>query len=128
LPEIFSRNWGFIEEDGIAPLLLGEFGSTFASQTDIEWGPVLADYLTENDIDWSVWSWNPNSGDTGGVVQDDWATPREDAFTYLLDTLLNETPDGTVSAQATEAPDLAAEISEATLALAATEAELLHIG
>ena len=25
-----------------------------------------------NHLAW--WSWNPNSGDTGGLVQDDWAT------------------------------------------------------
>ena len=100
LPEIFRENWGFIEEDGIAPLLLGEFGSTFENATDEAWGPVLADYLTENDIDWSIWSWNPNSGDTGGVVEDDWATPREDAFTFLLDTLLAEGAD-----LAAEVPD-----------------------
>ena len=92
LPEIFSENWGFIEEQGIAPLLVGEFGSIFDNQTDQEWGPVLADYLLENDIDWAMWSWNPNSGDTGGVVQGDWQTPREEAFTYLLDLLLAEEP------------------------------------
>ena len=92
LPEIFRENWGFIEEEGIAPLLLGEFGSTFDNQIDIEWAPVLADYLLEHDIDWTIWSWNPNSGDTGGVVENDWVTPREDAFTYLLDVLLAESP------------------------------------
>ena len=97
LPQIFNENWGFIEEQGIAPLLLGEFGSKFENQTDKDWGPVLAEYLLENDIDWSVWSWNPNSGDTGGVVQDDWETPREEAFTYLLDLLLGEGVDPTPS-------------------------------
>ncbi|MDX8348940.1 cellulase family glycosylhydrolase [Cognatiyoonia sp. IB215446] len=90
LPQIFSENWGFIEEQGIAPVLLGEFGSKFENQTDKDWGPVLAEYLLENDIDWAMWSWNPNSGDTGGVVKDDWETPREEAFTYLLDMLLGE--------------------------------------
>ena len=92
LPGIFRENWGLIEEEGIAPLLLGEFGSTLDNQTDREWAPVLTDYLLENDIDWAIWSWNPNSGDTQGVVLDDWKTPRQDAFTYLLDPLLAEAP------------------------------------
>ncbi|MGD1882969.1 MAG: cellulase family glycosylhydrolase [Paracoccaceae bacterium] len=97
LPGIFRENWGFIEEEGIAPLLLGEFGSTFDNQTDREWAPVLTDYLLENDIDWAIWSWNPNSGDTQGVVLDDWKTPRLDAFTYLLDPLLAEAPQDPVN-------------------------------
>ncbi|MEM8537140.1 MAG: cellulase family glycosylhydrolase, partial [Pseudomonadota bacterium] len=90
LPHIFSENWGFIEEQSIAPLLLGEFGSTFDSQVDKDWAPVLSEYLLDNDIDWAVWSWNPNSGDTEGVVEADWQTPRQEAFTYLLDALLAE--------------------------------------
>ncbi len=94
LPEIFRENWGFIEEQGIAPVLVGEFGSTFDSAIDQAWGPALADYLTENDIDWAFWAWNPNSGDTGGVVEGDWQTPRQAAFEYLLDTLLGEGSDG----------------------------------
>lgn len=108
LPQIFSENWGFIEEQGIAPVLLGEFGSTFESQIDKEWGPVLTEYLLENDIDWAIWSWNPNSGDTQGVVLDDWETPREDAFTYLLDDLLaedNTSASAPANMQEVEAPD-----------------------
>ncbi len=23
---------------------------------------------------WTFWSWNPNSGDTGGILKDDWQT------------------------------------------------------
>ncbi len=33
------------------------------------------------------WSWNPNSGDTGGLVQDDWATVRCE---YLLPMYLHQ--------------------------------------
>lgn len=25
-------------------------------------------------FNWTYWSWNPNSGDTGGILQDDWQT------------------------------------------------------
>jgi len=31
-------------------------------------------HATLNHLMW--WSWNPNSGDTGGIVQDDWLTVR----------------------------------------------------
>jgi endoglucanase len=31
-------------------------------------------YLRERDLGWIWWSWNPNSADTGGILQDDWVT------------------------------------------------------
>ena len=34
----------------------------------------LLAYLKENGISYTYWSWNPNSGDTGGVLKDDWST------------------------------------------------------
>ena len=42
-----------------------------------------ADFDNDGDIDlaegdqgisWTYWSWNPNSGDTGGILADDWTT------------------------------------------------------
>jgi endoglucanase len=29
------------------------------------------------------WSWNPNSGDTGGILQDDWQTVSQDKYNNL---------------------------------------------
>lgn len=29
------------------------------------------------------WSWNPNSGDTGGILNDDWTTVRQDKVNLL---------------------------------------------
>lgn len=40
----------------------------------------MADYLRPtgqyggDSFSWTFWSWNPNSGDTGGILKDDWAT------------------------------------------------------
>ena len=33
---------------------------------------------TEHQISFAYWSFNPNSGDTGGLVADDWVTPQRD--------------------------------------------------
>ena len=43
--------------------------------------PAVADhardqYLDQNKISFAYWSFNPNSGDTGGLVGDDWSTPQ----------------------------------------------------
>ena len=34
---------------------------------------------------WTFWSWNPNSGDTGGVLKDDWSTVHADKMALLAD-------------------------------------------
>ena len=34
-------------------------------------------------INWTYWSWNPNSGDTGGILADDWKTVNQNKMAYL---------------------------------------------
>lgn len=86
LPEVWDRNWGYLFREGIAPVLLGEFGSKLSTTSDQLWLDKLVDYLG-GDLDgngssdlatgqlgmsWTYWSWNPNSSDTGGILQNDW--------------------------------------------------------
>lgn len=40
---------------------------------------------------WTYWSWNPNSGDTGGVLLDDWST-IDQSKQGMLDRLINLSP------------------------------------
>ncbi len=91
LPEVWDANWGYLFREGIAPVMLGEFGSTLATASDQAWFSSMIDYLGgdldgdgegdlaagEQGISWTYWSWNPNSGDTGGILADDWTTPVE---------------------------------------------------
>ena len=35
------------------------------------------------DMSWTFWSWNPNSGDTGGILADDWTTINQNKIVYL---------------------------------------------
>jgi len=90
LTEKFRQNWGYIAEDGIAPVLLGEWGSRLETPIDRAWALDLARYLSEHDMPWFWWSLNPNSGDTGGIYEDDWTTVRTDV-TGLLEPFLSET-------------------------------------
>ncbi|HEU5483412.1 MAG TPA: glycoside hydrolase family 5 protein, partial [Microlunatus sp.] len=87
LEQQWRRSWGYLVEDGIAPVLLGEFGTRHETESDRQWLSGLVDYLAENDISFAYWSFNPNSGDTGGLVLDDWRTPEQaklDALRPLL--------------------------------------------
>ncbi len=103
--DVFREAWGFIYEEGIAPILLGEFGSRLETAADRAWAEAITAYL-EGDFDgdgivdipdgdggmsFAWWSWNPNSGDTGGILNDDWTTFRQNAV-ELLEPLL-EGPD-----------------------------------
>ena len=36
--------------------------------------PQLQSYIQQNKLSWTFWSLNPDSGDTGGLLQDDWST------------------------------------------------------
>jgi endoglucanase len=74
LPELWKNHWAYLNMDGTAPVLLGEFGgkSMDPGSTEGVWQRKLFSFLKEQGISYTYWSWNPNSGDTGGVLQDDW--------------------------------------------------------
>ncbi len=75
LPGIWQRHWAYLRSEGIAPVLIGEFGGRSVG-TDPEgiWQRSLVDFLKSSQVSYTYWSWNPDSGDTGGLLQDDWTT------------------------------------------------------
>ena len=62
----------------VFPVAIGEFGSRFEEPVDITMMNDFAKYMNDGDekhaqIDnWFYWSWNANSGDTGGIVENNW--------------------------------------------------------
>ncbi|MGW3156066.1 cellulase family glycosylhydrolase [Streptomyces sp. NPDC001089] len=80
MPAVWDKNWGYLFKQNIAPVWLGEFGTTLQSTVDQKWLAALVDYLRPtgtygaDSFNWTFWSWNPNSGDTGGILKDDWQT------------------------------------------------------
>ena len=85
----WDEEWGYIYKENIAPIIIGEFGSKFEDPKDLLWMNKLAGYLNagqENGnagISWLWWSWNPNSGDTGGILQNDWISVNQNKLDYL---------------------------------------------
>jgi hypothetical protein len=85
-----STSFGYLTKKGycgsngchVFPVAIGEFGSKFDSSADIESMRDIAKYFTLTDggndgkhtavNSWFYWSWNANSGDTGGIVTDNW--------------------------------------------------------
>ncbi len=76
LPDVWEAAWGFIARDELAPILIGEFGSRLESSQDRLWLEHLMDYADELGASFTVWSLNPDSVDTGGLLEDDWRTVR----------------------------------------------------
>ncbi|MBS2036383.1 cellulase family glycosylhydrolase [bacterium] len=71
---LWDLTWGFLAKNQTAPVLVGEFGTTYQTDSDKKWLGTLVDYIRVNGLSYSYWSWNPNSGDTGGILKDDWRT------------------------------------------------------
>ena len=78
LPGIWYRHWGYLQQRGIAPVLMGEFGGpSVGDDTGGKWQKTLVNYLKDHAINYTYWCWNPNSGDTGGILNYDWKTVNQ---------------------------------------------------
>ena len=64
-------------------ICLGEYGSSFSLQADLDLHTSLVAYMHGLDsyssghtpvVSWIFWAWNPTSSDTGGLVASDWLT------------------------------------------------------
>ncbi len=71
MPAIWEKNFNFIITQNIAPLLVGEFGIRDTGGTDEVWFDTFLKYMGTS-YSWTYWCWNPNSGDTGGLLDDQW--------------------------------------------------------
>jgi len=85
LRRIWDMHWGFIVKQGIAPLWLGEFGTQLTTTIDRQWFTSIVAYLGTGvrGISWTYWALNPDSGDTGGILQNDWVTVIQNKQDYL---------------------------------------------
>ncbi|WP_258190685.1 cellulase family glycosylhydrolase [Arthrobacter sp. PAMC25284] len=108
LPGIWDKNWGYLQKQGIAPVLLGEFGTMLQTTSDKQWMEKIVSYLGSNSMSFAYWSYNPNSGDTGGLVQADWRTPEAAKLAALAPLLGGTTPRPAPTATPTATPTVTA--------------------
>jgi len=102
LNSVWDGQFGFIYRNKIAPVWIGEFGSKLQTTSDIQWMTKFKAYVNGDmnfnggsiapplkSISYTYWCWNPNSGDTGGILMDDWQTIDYNKMSYLvLDSLI----------------------------------------
>lgn len=79
-------NWFYIQDKKIAPLLIGEWGG-FMTEPNLTWMTYLRKYIKENRINHTFWCFNANSGDTGGLVLDDFTTWDEEKYNFVKEVL-----------------------------------------
>jgi endoglucanase len=92
LPGVWSETWGYLAESDSAPILVGEFGTRYDADPDRAWLETLTQYIADNQLSFTYWTLNPNSGDTGGILEDDWQTVREDKMELLAPILAPPLP------------------------------------
>ena len=102
----WQMGFNYIASENIAPILIGEFGGGSVNSNNVEgiWQKALVEYIQQNQLHYTYWSWNPNNGYTGGILQDDWINIHQDKQDLLATTLSNlcaspVTPTGTLSVE-----------------------------
>lgn len=87
LSAVWDANWGYLLKGNIAPVLVGEFGTKYETQSDQQWLGELVKYIKANGAQFTYWCWNENSRDTGGILKSDWTTvntAKQNALTPLM--------------------------------------------
>ena len=83
LPPIWESHFGFLTKT--VTVVPGEFGGFYRpGSVDRVWQDTVIDYFISKKIcNTFYWEFNPNSGDTGGVLNDDWLTVNLDKVNNL---------------------------------------------
>jgi len=86
MPPIWDQHFGYLTNEGRV-IVPGELGGRYGhggDPDDVAWQDALIDYFADRQIcNFFYWSWNPNSGDTGGILQDDWSSVWQDKVDNL---------------------------------------------
>ncbi len=74
LPAVWNQFWGYLADRSQTPVLLGEFGTQYQTDSDQQWLASLVNYVSSRNVGAIFWCINPDSSDTGGILENDWKT------------------------------------------------------
>ncbi|GAA3734616.1 cellulase family glycosylhydrolase [Salinactinospora qingdaonensis] len=77
IEDVWRPNWFYLHENETSPLFMGEWGGHLDGGDNEKWMTALRGFMIDNQIHHTFWSLNPNSGDTGGLLDYDWSTWNE---------------------------------------------------
>lgn len=84
--DCWNENWLYIYNENTAPILIGEWGG-FMTEPNLTWMTYLRQLIGEYHLNYTFWCFNANSGDTGGLVLDDFTTWDEEKYTFVKEVL-----------------------------------------
>ena len=89
MKDCWHDNWFYIYEDDIAPLHIGEWGG-FMTEPNITWMTYMRELIKKYRLHHTFWCFNANSGDTGGLVLDDFTTWDEEKYAFVKEVLWSD--------------------------------------
>ena len=89
MKDCWKDNWFYIQKQDIAPLLIGEWGG-FMTEPNLTWMTYMRKLIKDNHVNHTFWCFNANSGDTGGLVKDDFVTWDEEKYDFVKEVLWQE--------------------------------------
>ncbi len=92
MDDYWYDSWLYIDDQHIAPLLIGEWGG-FMTGDNLTWMTHMRQLIADYHLNHTFWCYNANSGDTGGLVRDDFTTWDDEKYEFVAEVLW-QTPDG----------------------------------
>lgn len=89
IKDCWQDNWLYIHKTNTAPLLIGEWGG-FMREPNLTWMTCMRRLIKENRLNHTFWCFNANSGDTGGLVLDDFVTWDTEKYNFVKEVLWQE--------------------------------------
>ena len=84
--DCWHDNWFYIFETGTAPLLIGEWGG-YMREPNLTWMTHMRTLIGNYHLNHTFWCFNANSGDTGGLVLDDFMTWDDEKYKFVEEVL-----------------------------------------
>jgi len=89
MADCWKDNWFYIYEDNTAPLLIGEWGG-FMTEPNLTWMTYMRELIGRYHLNHTFWCLNANSGDTGGLLLDDFTTWDAKKYEFVKQVLWQE--------------------------------------
>ena len=93
LDDYWYDTWAYINDKDIAPLLIGEWGGHMRDANK-KWMILLRDYMIAHHINHTFWCLNPNSGDTEGLMKNDFKSWDEEKYAMFEESLWQTSTSG----------------------------------
>lgn len=90
MKDCWKDNWLYIHTGNTAPLLIGEWGGKIDNGKNSKWLGYMQQLIKNYHLNHTFWCLNANSGDTGGLLKDDFKTWDTEKYNIVKPVLWQE--------------------------------------